>query len=213
MRKIGNREILIGPQPQNVFEQRDPIRTTVLFLVGGLSFMFLMLSFGYAYAIFSSGQAPISLPIIFHANTVVILASSFTIHYAVSLLRQGEVKLHVGALAATFGLGFFFLVFQFIGWYELTTKGVYFGGGGSGIGNYLFLISGAHALHIVVGLGWLGYLLSKVIACMKDPVQELLVSTDPHKVSSLKLAAFYWHFVDVLWVYLYGFFLVNMLMG
>jgi cytochrome c oxidase subunit III len=74
----------------------------------------------------------------------------------------------------------------------------------------LYLISGLHALHFVVGIVLIGIAFVKAIIRYYDPVKELLFSTDSTKKLNVELVALYWHFVDALWVAIYLMFVVSL---
>jgi cytochrome c oxidase subunit 3 len=74
---------------------------------------------------------------------------------------------------------------------------------------YLYLISFVHLAHVVAGLPFLILFYRKARRRMVDPVTVLVYFSDPEKRLKLRLLTIYWHFLDVLWVYLVGFFWVN----
>lgn len=199
-------------------DKREPVvfdrsKFFLYFVLTSISVMFFMLTVSHLYARLVDGNAPVFLPQIFHANTVLILVSSVSFHFALQALKKDDDKQYLQALAVTFILGVLFLAFQVLGWVELSKNGVAFQttDEGGNTGTYLYFISGFHALHVLGGLVFLGFYLYKAIRRSYDPVQQLIHSTDPQRARPLSLMGTYWHFVDGLWLYLYLFFLASSL--
>lgn len=188
------------------------LRSDRLFLyiaLASISVLFLSLTLAYVYARVLQPAAALHLPLIFHANTLIIIVSSLSFRFAVQATGLNEHKNYLYGLAITFGLGAAFLIFQLMGWMELFSGGVNLRNSQSGA--YLFLISGVHAGHILGGLVVLGVALFRAYAREKDPVKMLVYIAQPTDHRQIKLLETYWHFVDGLWVYLYLFFVINML--
>lgn len=134
------------------------------------------------------------LPEVFTTSLILVLVSSLTMALAqIAQKREsfGLSKLFVGI---TFLLGIGFVMAQLQGWSQLNTEqGVFLVGNASG--GFLFIISGLHLAHIIGGIIALVVLLIK-----------LFVSQGKGVSTSLTSSAIYWHFVGLLWVYLFLFF-------
>lgn len=192
--------------------ERTPVRMGQLFLYIGfasIGMLFFVLTMTYAYSRFVSGAAALHLPLIFHANTAIIIASSFTLRSAISALKQDKEREYAYSISATLGLGVLFLIFQYMGWNELFDNGLVVSKDQSGV--YLIFISVLHAIHIVGGLVALSISLYRSYQRMNDPVKELLFFAQTDNTYRTGLLTRYWHFVDLLWIYLYLFFLVTSL--
>ena len=183
-------------------------QTVILYaLLTALSTIFLATSAAFVYTRFANDNFLFHLPSIFHANTAIILASSFTLVFAMKAQKEDNERGYLQAMGATFLLGSSFLVFQTLGWAEMHSQGmVLMGNNGYA---YLYVISGLHFLHVLGGLLVMAVSLFKSYRRLNDPVQELLFSVDGSRKVRIHLLATYWHFVDVLWLYLYIFFVVN----
>ena len=137
------------------------------------------------------------LPVEMYYTTGIILLSSVTMHWAYIAARKdelGQVKL---AISMTTLLGVAFLVGQVMVWNALVDSRVFLVGNPSG--SFLYILSGLHGLHLVSGVIFL------II---------VLISTFRFKVHSknlnqIQMCTTYWHFLDVLWVYLFLFLLLN----
>jgi cytochrome c oxidase subunit 3 len=124
-------------------------------------------------------------------NTLILIASSVTIHYAHHALLEGNRKRFVRLLGTTLLLGIVFLGGQVYEYYEFIvhegftlTEGAY--------GSAFYGLTGLHGLH--VGLG--AVLISIVF------IRALFGHYSAEKHVSVSTVSMYWHFVDVVWVFL-----------
>ena len=109
-------------------------------------------------------------------------------------------------LATTLGLGILFILLQGWGWRQLVLAGV--GLEGNPAGGFIYIISGIHLLHILVGLIFLGIVLGE--ALLRRPyIDSFVYSVNPPNRLKIKLITLYWHFVDILWIGLFLFLLVH----
>jgi cytochrome c oxidase subunit 3 len=169
-----------------------------LLMVAMASLFMLFAAFTSAYLVRkSSGNwLEFDLPNVFFINTGVILLSSLTLHLSYWAFKKGNATLYKLMLPITFILGCLFVYLQYMGWQDLAQMGIYLTGNASGA--LLIVISAIHAAHILGGLGAVA--LANVHAFML-----------PYKLTNTRKLRFeltlvYWHFVDVLWVYLLLFF-------
>lgn len=148
------------------------------------------------------------LPDIFWISTIVIVLSSVTLQMAYSFFKKDNLKAHKIALGVSLGLGFLFLILQYAGWQNLADFGIRLQGNPSGA--FLYVISGLHAAHILGGIVILFLFFTKSLF-KKDPVENLLREVNPNKMLGHHLLLTYWHFIGILWVYLFVFFWYNSL--
>lgn len=141
-----------------------------------------------------------SLPSIFTISTVFILLSSVTIQAAYTLLKRGQLYASKIALTLTLALGLVFLYTQLQGWAALVADNVYFGGATSNpAGSFVYVLSGLHAFHLGTGLI---YILIVLFMLFKGKINQ-------EKSLQFELCTTYWHFLDLLWIYLFVFLMVN----
>lgn len=146
------------------------------------------------------------LPPLFIYSTLVIIVSSLTLHlakYSLKTDRFRQYRLYVGT---TLALGVLFVVLQLLGWKQLLD-------GGNSLNNnpsvaFIYLISGLHILHILGGLVALGWAFYQSIKNFSY-VDSFIFSVNPPNQLRLRLITVYWHFVDVLWLLLFAFLLVQ----
>lgn len=138
------------------------------------------------------------LPPMFLYSSIVLLASSGTMQWALRSAKHddfGSVKTGIGA---TLVLGIAFLFMQLKGWSDLVHMKVFFAGGNPSE-SFLYVLTGLHGFHLVTGLVFVIIVL--ISAFRKDIHAKRLVP--------LEMCATYWHFLDGLWLYLYLFLMFN----
>jgi len=139
-------------------------------------------------------------------NTFILLTSSFAIAWAIYMMRLARARAALWSLAAVIVLGLAFLFFKLFEWnlhiHEGLVPGIaYYSGPAVGGGMSLFFtlyyfMTGLHALHVVAGLSLVGWVLVRV--------RRGTVTPESHV--ALEVVALYWHFVDVVWVFLWPMF-------
>ncbi|MEM8846412.1 MAG: cytochrome c oxidase subunit 3 [Bacteroidota bacterium] len=135
----------------------------------------------------------LDLPQAFLWSTATIVLSSLTYILAKNAVKKENQKQGTLFLLTTLGLGIFFIVLQFVGFSQMLENGYYFTGPTSSIKmSYVFLIAAVHIVHVVAGL----------ISLLVVLVQQLRLKYSPENMLGLELGATFWHFLDILWVYL-----------
>ena len=135
----------------------------------------------------------LELPRILYFNTLVLLVSSVTLEIARRRFRNfltGNETQRAGALLAlyaTLALGISFLVGQYLAWLQLKAAGLYLATNPNS--SFFYVFTAAHGLHVLGGLAGLIYVIRKL-------------SRSDLRRSTLGATAHYWHFMDVLWLYL-----------
>jgi cytochrome c oxidase subunit 3 len=136
------------------------------------------------------------LPSAFFFSTAVIMGCSVTFHLAKKAIQKDNQKATTSFLLATLALGILFVILQFVGFGQIVANGYYFTGAESSITTtFLYIVTVVHLLHLAGGL------ISLLI---------IIYNQFKHKYNStqtlgIELGAMYWHFLDLLWVYLFLF--------
>lgn len=137
------------------------------------------------------------LPNAFYISTILIVASSFTIFISQRLLRKNNRSLSLLFLVVTLVLGIAFVWYQWIGFNELKSSGLYFTGPGSTVStSFIIGITLMHVLHIAAG----------IIVLLVVIYNHFKYKYKPDDLLGFELGSIFWHFVDVLWIYLFFFF-------
>jgi cytochrome c oxidase subunit 3 len=133
-------------------------------------------------------------PAILWANTSILLLSSAALELARRALRakardQFSVWWTIGTV-----LGVLFLGGQAMAWRELQRSGVFLSTNPSTA--FFYILTAAHAAHLLGGVSALAYV----------DLQALRLRLGPAKRTAIDVSALFWHFLNVLWVYLMGLF-------
>jgi len=139
-------------------------------------------------------------------NTAVLIASSLTVAMAVHAASRGRQRALLFFLVLTLLLGMIFLGIKFTEYYHKYEEGLIPGARfryeGSDPGraaiffSFYFAMTGVHALHMIIGLG---VFLALAWAARKDRYSAAYYTP-------VELAGLYWHFVDVIWIFLFPLF-------
>ena len=134
---------------------------------------------------------PFELPVYLALlNTIILMTSSFTMHWALQAIKRNNRAGLIAGLTLTFLLGFTFLLIQIR---EYTRIG--FGPGDLAFGSSFFGLTGLHGAHVFVGLNLLAYALIRAIRGHYGPAA--------HDHLGVEIPGIYWHFVDVMWIVVY----------
>jgi cytochrome c oxidase subunit 3 len=136
------------------------------------------------------------LPVSFTASTIIIVLSSIVLYFSKKALVKQQNQLSLSLLLGTFVLGLAFIYTQFLGFSEIIQSGFNFTGPTSNITmSYIYIIAVVHILHVVVGL----------ICLIVVIINHLKKKYTPTNKLGFDLASIFWHFVDILWLYLFFF--------
>lgn len=173
-----------------------PHKFTMWVAIGSIVMMFAGLTSAFIVKSNQAGWKTINIPTVFWISTAVIIVSSITVQMSLRSFKQREMNQYRFLTGLTLLLGVAFVVLQWIGFQQLWEQKITFKGSGSG--QFLYVIFGLHALHVIGGV------IALIIMFVKAFVGKVkLYSSVP-----VEVMATYWHFVDLLWLYLLIFFLV-----
>ena len=137
-------------------------------------------------------------------NTTVLLTSSFTIAVAIAAIRKGNKMLSLYSQMATIMFGICFLIIKYFEWSDKISKGIYPDSPAllsQGKGDILFfglyyVMTGIHGIHVLIGL--------IALAIMFVYTRRGIIDRD--NFAKLENTGLYWHFVDIVWIYLFPLF-------
>lgn len=149
-----------------------------------------------AYIVSSSREdwaSDVDLPQAFLYSTLVIIVSSISYMLAKKAIKEGQASRGTLMLWVTLVLGIVFIVLQFSGFSEMVAQGYYFTGPTSSIKmSYVFLIAMVHIVHVVAGM----------ISLLVVLFNQNRGKYNENEYLGVTLGATFWHFLDLLWVYL-----------
>ena len=137
-----------------------------------------------------SGRQLFELPTVIE-ETLILLTSSFTCSLATLAIHRGKTNQVLFWFLVTFALGVSFLVLEITEFAHFIHRGA--GPERSGFLSAFFTLVGTHGLHISVGLLWM------IVAFFRVWFRPLLAPA----VSQIFRLAFFWHFLDVVWIFIF----------
>jgi cytochrome c oxidase subunit 3 len=137
------------------------------------------------------------LPIYFLFSFITALISSGTIYIAYKAAKQDELEINKLFTGITLFLGVLFCVFQVLGWKQLVSVGLTFVNARPQdiSASYVWIITVLHALHVLGG----------IILLTVTLVSEFKFKVHKKQMTLMSVTHTYWHFVGLLWIYLYLF--------
>lgn len=175
---------------------------TEMLLFGGLFIVYTVYRYRNGEA-FHQAAHELSV-VIGTINTIILLVSSATIAMAVTAIQKKNKKLALILLGITIVLGIIFLVNKYFEWGDHIKEQIYPGSSVlalRGQGDVLFyglyfIMTGLHALHIIIGLGFIGFI---AVFIIKDKIAS-------DNFVLLENSGLYWHLVDLIWIFLFPLF-------
>jgi cytochrome c oxidase subunit III len=137
------------------------------------------------------------LPQAFFVSTFLIVLSSGTLFLSQFFLKKDKRQLSLFFVVATLALGLGFIWQQYVGFNQLKSIGLFFTGPESTVStSFIIGITFMHILHILAG----------VIVLFVVIYNHFKYKYTPKDLLGFELGAIFWHFVDLLWIYLFFFF-------
>ncbi len=170
-----------------------PQKFALWLAMGSILMMFMAFTSAYFVKQATGSWVEYRLPNMFYLNSAIILLSSLTLHISYKSFVGGQEGKYKWLLVISFVLGIAFLAGQYLAWSQLFEMGIDLKGNASGA--FLYLITGVHALHIFGGLAAI------FVALIRAFTWDYKV-TDKRK-NRFEMTLQYWHFVDILWIYLF----------
>jgi len=162
-----------------------------------MTMMFAGLTSAYVVSRKRDDWVSFDLPPAFYTSTILIILSSLTFLLAKSFIKKNNRQLTSLLLVSTLILGVGFVFFQFEGFKELYDSGLFFAGAKSTVkSSFIYGITLAHLVHIAAGI-------IVLLVVLFNHLNRKYTSTNS---LGLELGAIFWHFVDILWIYLFLFF-------
>ena len=180
-------------------EQRNkihPHKFTLWVGIGSIMMMFAGLTSAYIVKRNQANWVSFELPVAFWYSTAVIILSSLTIFMATKAFKERAMTRYRTLVAVTLGLGVLFIILQLIGFRQLWHVGITLTANVSY--SFLYIIVGIHAAHVIGG----------IIALIVMSLKAFSNKIRNYSTVPVELISTYWHFVDILWIYLLIFLLL-----
>lgn len=177
-------------------QKMHPHKFTLWIAIGSITMMFAGFTSAYIVKSNQAGWEAVQVPKIFYLSTALIVVSSISIFLAQKAMAAREMARYRLLITVTAILGLAFVATQFIGFSQLWANKITFQD--SVAGSFFYIITGVHALHVVGG----------IVALVVLLLRAYNTKTKFYSTAPVETAGLYWHFVDLLWIYLFVFFLL-----
>lgn len=164
--------------------------------IGSILMMFAGLTSAYIVKRNQANWMTFDLPVSFWYSTASIILSSITIMLAVKAFKERAMSRYRSFTVATMLLGILFIFLQVIGFRQLWAIGLTLQSNVSI--SFLYVIVGLHAAHVIGG----------IVALIVMSLKAFSNKIRNYSVVPVELVSTYWHFVDILWIYLLIFLLM-----
>lgn len=184
---------------QGTLEEKNIRAKKMMLWFGIISLIMSFAGLTSAYIVSSSRQdwlKDLNLPSAFMASMGIIVLSSITFYMAKRSMKANNRALTSVFLLVTLALGIGFVLCQFYGFEQIVQQGYNFTGPTSNVTmSFVYVIAFAHIVHVAAGL-------ICILAVIYNHFKQRYNSQN---MLGLELAATFWHFVDILWIYLFFF--------
>ena len=172
-----------------------PHKFTLYVAIASIVMMFAGLTSAFIVKSNLANWVEVQTPAAFWYSTAAIVLSSGTMYMAIRSFKERAMQQYRLLLGLTLLLGIAFVILQWIGFNWMWDHGVTFKGAGAG--QFLYIIAGLHALHVLGG----------VVALVIMFLKAFFGRSKNYDLTPVEIMGTYWHFVDLLWIYLLVFFI------
>jgi cytochrome c oxidase subunit III len=169
----------------------SPSRYYTGIAIGIVSVLMFFMALASAFLVRRGGMdwVPVHIPKLLWGNTFVLIVSSASLELARKRLRLSDFAGFRRFWLLTTVLGLSFLIGQLVAWRVLVNQGIYLASNPAS--SFFYIFTGAHALHLLGGIGALIYVARRNYNAAKitRPV-------------AAEVTSYYWHFMDALWLFL-----------
>lgn len=187
---------------KQIIDEREPGVEPKKFVLWLLLVSSIMLFAGFTSAyIVRRGEGEwvvFELPIMFMLNTGVVVLSSVIMQWAYIAAKKDELNQTKIGLGLAIVLGTLFCIMQYWGWSQMVYNSIYFGFANPS-GSFVYVITGLHMAHVIIGILYLVIIF----------IQTFRFKVHKKAIRGIAMCNTYWHFVGILWIYLYVFLLLN----
>ncbi|HEX8516467.1 MAG TPA: cytochrome c oxidase subunit 3 [Bacteroidia bacterium] len=178
---------------------REKVAKPMLYLsMGSMAMLFAAFTSAYVVRQQKGDWLQFEMPQVFYISTAIILLSSVTMNWAVSSAKKNEFGNTRRAALITLLLGAAFVVCQVAGWNILYSQKIVFAGKyANASGSFFYVLTLMHMLHLFGGM----------IALIVVWIKSIQGKYNSENLLGIRLCSIFWHFLDLLWIYLFLFLL------
>jgi cytochrome c oxidase subunit 3 len=177
-----------------------PKKFALLLMIISMTMLFAGLTSAFIVRHAEGNWFNFNLPPQFINSTIAVIVSSITMILAYRAAKQDNIKRIPVYMALTLLGGLSFVYFQYLGFMDLGERGIFFSPengseGGMVSGSFVIALVALHLLHLLGGIIFVAVVF----------VKSLLYKVHKKNTLSISMCNTYWHFVGILWLYLYTF--------
>lgn len=195
--EMESRDLYLEEQEARRPLSMHPMKFATWLFIVSIVMIFAALTSAYVVRKAEGNWLEFNLPDMFYYTSGIILLSSVTMHLAYYSIKRDMFERAKIFISVTVILGLVFCYGQFVAWGELVSNDVYFVGNPSG--SFVYVFSGLHGIHIVSGIV---FLIIVLINIFRSKIHS-------KNMSQMEMCTTFWHFLDGLWLYLFGFLILN----
>jgi len=181
-------------------KQNERSRIFLLWLgIGSMAMTFAGLTSAFIVREGQRNWFEFNMPSVFWYSTVVLLLSSVAMNFALQQARKNNGRKAGMFLLGVLVLALIFGALQFAGWKTMIDGGLYFSDTKNVSGSFFYTITWLHFVHLIAG----------VITVIVSTIRAFMNKYSAQSHLGLKLTAYFWHFLDLLWLYLFIFLIVK----
>jgi len=167
-----------------------PHKFTLWVGIGSIVMMFAGLTSAYIVKRNQANWVSFELPQEFWFSTCVMVLSSISVIMALRKFKERKMKQYRMLMTTSLSLGVLFILLQYVGFFHLWNAGITLQASVSY--SFLYVIVGLHAVHVLGGVLAIAFML----------LRSFSDRTKHYSTVPVELVNTYWHFVDLLWIYL-----------
>ncbi len=184
---------LSSKEPQRI----HPHKFTLWVAMGSIVMVFAALTSAYIVKKNQSSWLEINLPVIFSYSTAIIVISSITMYLSLKAFKAREMSRYRVLITLTAVLASAFILCQWLGFKELEQNNVaLIGPKSNSAASFLFVITLIHIVHVLGG----------IVALLIIFFRAYSLKVKNYSSLPIELLGTYWHFVGVIWIYLFLFY-------
>lgn len=192
-----------APISENELRTKKQMERAKIFLlymgIGSMTMTFAGLTSAYIVQEGQRNWYNFNMPQIFWFSTIVLLISSVLMNMAYNAAQKNQANKAGKLLIGVLGLGVLFTVLQILGWEELVDGGLYFSDKKNISGSFFYTLTGLHVVHLLAGL----------ISVIVTAINAFRNKYSSENYLGIKLTSYFWHFLDLLWLYLFIFLIIK----
>ncbi|CAN5153186.1 cytochrome c oxidase subunit 3 [soil metagenome] len=194
--------------PENVQQFRvHPQKFALWVGLSVLSMAFAALTSAYLVRQAAPNWLEFTMPVPFIWSAIIMVFSSISMQVSVWAFKKEKIAVYNSTLVVTILLALTFLVSQYLGYKGLEARGIYLNGNPSG--SFVYVISYLHIAHVLGGIIPMLVALVRSLWKFGNPEKLAAFKSNGNRRVGIELLATYWHFVDILWIYLLLFFMFS----